>query len=146
MKTIFKVGDVVHCCLFGEGVVKETSNNATFPIWVQFRDTIETYTFDGRLNELINPTLSLTPYTLEGFSQERKTDWNEYVGEWGFFWDNDSENKQLGILDEYDNSLNSPFVRVDGEPFDHFQPLTPEIKQLLIEQGIINISNSTPLK
>ena len=72
MKTVFKVGQKVFDIRYGWGVVNETYNySIMYPISVKFlRDNV-TYTLDGRSYHAHLPLLSLTEYTIQGFSQER---------------------------------------------------------------------------
>ena len=76
MEQIFKKGDEVFCIIFGHGIVHnviDPSEGHRYPVHVHFKDNklMSSYTFDGRIDENKNPTLSFTEYTLEGFSQER---------------------------------------------------------------------------
>lgn len=73
METIFKVGDKVFDYQFGWGKVINDNWGPKYPIEVQFNKSFKwSYTKDGRIyDNCINPTLSLTEYTLEGFSQEK---------------------------------------------------------------------------
>lgn len=70
MKTqIFKKGDTVYCVLFGKGEVIYYNAELEYPIWVDYPSGKQQYSVDGRYSHLFSPTLSHTPYTLEGFSQ-----------------------------------------------------------------------------
>jgi len=71
MKTVFKVGDKVYCCIHGHGVVKSVDHNESYPLFVDFGYDTNNYTFDGKLYEDCKPTLSFTEYTLQGFTQKR---------------------------------------------------------------------------
>ena len=71
MKTVFKVGDKVYCCIYGHGVVKSVDYTESYPLFVDFGYDTNNYTFDGKLDDCCKPTLSFTEYTLQGFSQER---------------------------------------------------------------------------
>ena len=73
MKTIFKKGDRVFDILNGWGKVDSIDLNINYPINVEFDGgQNRTYTLEGKLMyDIKSPTLSLTEYTLEGFSQER---------------------------------------------------------------------------
>lgn len=80
----FKLGDAVYDYRSGWGnVTKIRSNNYTYPVVVDFGGNINDveYTECGKFNkDDINPTLSFTEYTLQGFSQERPIELPE-VGE-----------------------------------------------------------------
>jgi len=86
-KEIFKVGDKVFHYGFGWGKIDFIDDEPNdYPIIVVFNPGKEetfalTFTLDGKFDLTdINPTLSLTEYTLEGFSQERPIEFPE-VGE-----------------------------------------------------------------
>lgn len=73
METIFKVGDKVWDMSISNevGEVVEIIQGYNYPIRVEFKNDVITYTFDGIINTGHLKTLSFTPYTFEGFSQER---------------------------------------------------------------------------
>lgn len=69
---IFKVGDKVFDHLFGHGeVIKVYSGYSEYPISVAFKEAVHLYTAYGRYIDKANPTLSLTEYKLDGFSQDK---------------------------------------------------------------------------
>ena len=77
MKTIFKVGMEVYDSVNypGEkGEVIKTEKDIPYnsrPIQVKFKSNIEDYTLDGRIGTFNQiPTLSTSPYTLQGFEQK----------------------------------------------------------------------------
>jgi hypothetical protein len=77
MKTVFKVGMVVYDSVNypGEkGEVIKTEKDIPYnsrPIQVKFKSNIEDYTLDGRIGTFNQiPTLSTSPYTLQGFEQK----------------------------------------------------------------------------
>lgn len=74
-ENIFEVGDRVFDIQFGWGVVIKISSRILYPIKVRFDSMKEVlYTIDGKLLELvINPTLSFREYTLDQFTQKRKS-------------------------------------------------------------------------
>jgi len=68
----FKKGDKVYDRHHGWGVVcRRIWNSTGYCIEVEFKHGFESYTDDGRNYSELEPTLSFTEYTLEGFSQER---------------------------------------------------------------------------
>lgn len=69
MKTPFKKGQKVY---WGElkGEVVEINLTCDYPLTVKFNDVPYLFTKDGRYDENLPPVLSITPYTLNGFSQE----------------------------------------------------------------------------
>lgn len=77
MKTVFKVGMKVYDSVNypGEkGEVIKTEKSIPYtsrPIQVKFESNIEDYTLDGRIGTFNQiPTLSTSPYTLQGFEQK----------------------------------------------------------------------------
>jgi len=79
MKTIFKVGMEVYDQVFypnQKGTVKRIDNNEPdidFPIEVEFKGEIESYTLKGSRSYAGALTLSTAPYTLQGFEQKAPT-------------------------------------------------------------------------
>jgi hypothetical protein len=74
MKTIFKDGDKVFDARYGWGDVERADNRCDlpYPVLVNFKKGHSSYTLEGKAFTLdLIPTLSLTEYSLEGFSQER---------------------------------------------------------------------------
>lgn len=86
MKTVFKVGMEVYDHIYGKGEVVEVQNyqylNNTLLVKFNNRKELIKYSLDGRLinyktcdgdldseNIATNPTLSISPYKLEGFRQ-----------------------------------------------------------------------------
>lgn len=70
MKTVFKKGMTVY---WGElkGEVLEIENESIYPVGVRFENNMHAvFTIDGRTKDGLPVVLSLTPYTLNGFSQE----------------------------------------------------------------------------
>ena len=76
MKTVFKVGMSVYDQVFypnQKGTVKRIDNNEPdidFPIEVEFKWEIESYTLKGSRSYAGALTLSTAPYTLQGFEQK----------------------------------------------------------------------------
>ena len=76
MKTVFKVGMSVYDQVFypnQKGTVKRIDNNEPdidFPIEVEFKGEIESYTLKGSRSYAGALTLSTAPYTLQGFEQK----------------------------------------------------------------------------
>ena len=88
METIFKVGMEVYDSVNypGEkGEVIKTEKGIPYtsrPIQVKFESNIEDYTLDGRIGTFNQiPTLSTSPYTLQGFEQRVPVTYEEAV-EW----------------------------------------------------------------
>jgi len=70
-KSVFKVGDKVFDLRNGWGVINKIYEDFVFPIKVNFDDTFDCYTYDGKFDNSNLQFLSFTEYNLEGFSQER---------------------------------------------------------------------------
>ena len=136
MKTIFKVGDRVYDFLHGWGEVKEIQEEGIHVVRVDFDNYSTNYTRDGKdYHKDIFPVLSFTEYDLVngGFSQERPVNYEEYIGKWGKFWDNDLEGLQIGKLWKFDLNSKYPFGCRYGF-FNNFELLTGEqIKVLNLE-------------
>jgi hypothetical protein len=80
-KTIFKKGDKVFHIEYGWGLVNTISGNENHPIGVKFDSSYVFFTEIGKETLFsLQPTLSFTEYTFEGFSQERPIELPE-VGE-----------------------------------------------------------------
>lgn len=89
-KQIFKVGDKVFDIRHGWGEVINVNHVLTYPIIVEYKDIETSYTTDGKIYTWeLQPTLSFTEYTLQGFSQERPKP-QPKVGELCVFWDNNT--------------------------------------------------------
>ena len=76
METVFKVGMTVYDQVFypnQKGTVKRIDDNEpdiNFPIEVEFKGVIESYTLKGSRSCVEGLTLSTAPYTLQGFEQK----------------------------------------------------------------------------
>lgn len=135
-KQIFKVGDTVYHGGFGEGKVVEINVLFIHPLLVQFAHGEESFTLDGKFNiNDIHPTLSLTPYTLQGFSQERPIDYNDYIGKWGRFWDGEEDVENIVIRKL--RSSSPTFMDNNGTSWELFQPLSDEAVEIMKKEGII---------
>lgn len=115
-KQIFKIGDKVYNHKYGWGIVTSVGIFNGMPLYVtEFNEV--TGWFD-------DSSLSFTEYTLDGFSQERPINYEEYIEKWGKFWyDNEEEDFIIGKLKEI--RLNG-FVSEGYGIIDNFQPLTEE--------------------
>nr|DAI31819.1 MAG TPA: hypothetical protein [Caudoviricetes sp.] len=72
---------------------------------------------------LVTKMLSFTEYTLKGFTQERPINYEEYVGKWGKFWDDEKEyiiSKLEGYSSEGFRTTTSIAL------YEYFEPLTEE--------------------
>jgi len=130
-KQTFEKGDRVFDYIKGWGEIVHTYSDN----WEEVDDnyTVCVVKFDSS-EEIIHFTkylatkmLSFTEYTLQGFTQEKPVNYEEYVGKWGKFWDSDKDILLIGKLLAYDNTEN------EGYPFENefdyyanFEPLTEE--------------------
>lgn len=86
METVFKVGMKVYDSVNypnEKGEVIKTKSDIVYtsrPIQVKFQSNIEEYTLDGRIGTFNQiPTLSTSPYTLQGFEQKAQAPTYEEV-------------------------------------------------------------------
>lgn len=137
-KQIFKKGDRVFDIRFGWGKVKEVLDTLyhNYPITVFFDNigNVITYASDGSFGAGMPQMLSFTEYTLQGFSQERPINYNDYIGKWGKFWNDDFEDYYvISKLKEYKSGDTYKF-KILGGVYNTFEPLTEEqIKVLNLE-------------
>ena len=121
MKVIFKVGDKVFDVQFGWGVVMERKQG---DLIVDFGRFSYAYKENGCTVNSFKPTLSFTEYTLEGFSQVRPIDYNDYIGKWGKFWDEDDDGHR--VINKLKCFEDEVFQTERGGWYDNFKPLTEE--------------------
>ena len=130
-KQTFEKGDRVFDYLKGWGEIvhlysdnwEEVDDNYTVCV-VKFDSSKEIIHFT---KYLATKMLSFTEYTLQGFTQEKPVNYEEYVGKWGKFWDSDKDILLIGKLLAYDNTENEgyPFENEFGY-YANFEPLTEE--------------------
>lgn len=130
-KQTFEKGDRVFHYLKGWGEIvhtysdnwEEVDDNYTVCV-VKFESSEELEHFTKYLATKI---LSFTEYTLQGFTQEKPVNYEEYIGKWGRFWDSDKDILLIGKLLAYDNTENEgyPFENEFGY-YANFEPLTEE--------------------
>jgi len=136
METIFKKGDRVFHYLKGWGEIvhlysdnwEEVDDNYTVCV-VKFDSSEELEHFT---KYLATKTLSFTEYTLQGFSQERLVNYEEYIGKWGVFWDRRFNGYYISKLKgiNVDNGF-TDFIDSDSGKWDKFRPLTDEQIKIL---------------
>ncbi|MFJ1490530.1 hypothetical protein [Capnocytophaga canis] len=136
-KQIFKAGDRVFDIRYGWGEVKEDDYTQPYHklkiVFDENKNDYHLYTEEGS-NEIAGvPTLSFTEYTLDGFSQERPIDYNDYIGKWGKFYDDKERSNDFVIskLVYYDEDANNDFETTDGHKYNYFEPLTEEQVKIL---------------
>ena len=134
METIFKIGDRVFDIKHGWGTVALRLNESEDPHYrlrVDFVYHRESYTDEGKSNiSDAYRSLSFTEYDLinGGFSQERPPiNYNDYIGEWGVFWDRRCNGYYISKLKGLDvNNRFTEFIDSDSGKWDKFKPLTEE--------------------
>nr|DAY16264.1 MAG TPA: hypothetical protein [Caudoviricetes sp.] len=130
-KQTFEKGDRVFDYIKGWGEIVHTYSDN----WEEVDDnyTVCVVRFDSSeelehfTKYLATKTLSFTEYTLQGFTQEKPMNYEEYVGKWGKFWDSDKDILLIGKLLAYDNTENEgyPFENEFGY-YANFESLTEE--------------------
>lgn len=127
METVFKIGDKVFDYNYGWGEVVKFVDFGFFI--VKFKDRNVGYDPNGGRPNSNVPILSFTEYTLQGFSQERPIDYNDYIGKWGKFWRDDADEYRLiSKLRRFDGKV---FQTDNGTWFPNFKPLTEEQIKIL---------------
>lgn len=135
-KQTFEKGDRVFDYLKGWGEIvhtysdnwEEVDDNYTVCV-VRFESSEEIIHFT---KYLATKMLSFTEYTLQGFTQEKPVNYEEYIGKWGKFLDSDKDILLIGRLLGYDNTENGvyPFENEFGN-YANFEPLTEEQVKVL---------------
>ena len=130
-KQTFEKGDRVFDYIKGWGEIVHTYSDN----WEEVDDnyTVCVVKFDSSkgiihfTKYLATKMLSFTEYTLQGFTQEKPVNYEEYVGKWGQFWDSNKDILLIGKLLAYDNTENEgyPFENEFGY-YANFEPLTEE--------------------
>ena len=133
METIFKVGDRVFDYAYGWGKVTGIEGckalKVTFEHIDDFGKNIRLlYNEQGKEILSKNITLSFTEYTLQGFSQERLVNYEEYIGKWGKFTDVSNNNDfVVGRLSSFKVSNDETYFATEsGDAYNTFEPLTEE--------------------
>ena len=141
-KQTFEKGDRVFHYLKGWGEIVHTYSDH----WEEVDDnyTVCVVRFDSSeelehfTKYLATKTLSFTEYTLQGFSQEKPINYEEYLGKWGKFWavikDVGIQNTVIGHLSDYnENDIEGfPFACEEtGGYYTNFEPLTEKQIKIL---------------
>ena len=135
-KQIFEKGDRVFHYLKGWGEIvhtysdnwEEVDDNYTVCV-VKFESSEELEHFT---KYLATKMLSFTEYTLQGFTQEKPVNYEDYIGKWGVFWDKRFNGYYISKLKEIDvNNGFTEFVDSDSGKWDKFRPLTKEQIKIL---------------
>ena len=131
-KQTFEKGDRVFDYLKGWGEIIHTYSDN----WEEVDDnyTVCVVKFDSS-EEIIHFTkylatkmLSFTEYTLQGFTQEKPVNYEEYVGKWGQFW-NAEKACTISKLDGYRREGFSSSTAI--ALYEYFEPLTEEQVKVL---------------
>ena len=131
-KQTFEKGDRVFDIRFGWGTVKEVLDTSyhNYPIMVFFDNigNVITYASDGSFGAGMPQMLSFTEYTLQGFSQERPINYDDYIGKWGKFTDVSNNNDfVIGRLSSFKVSNDETYFATEsGDAYNTFEPLTEE--------------------
>jgi len=135
-KKIFKKGDRVFDIRFGWGKVVDDNKCSLYPIGVKFDKNkskeIVVYTNNGisDINKKFS-LLSFTEYKLQGFTLRRPLNYEDYIGKWGKFFNEDETDIAIDILvDYYGSSVKAPFESRFND-YDNFEPLTEEQIEIL---------------
>lgn len=135
-KQTFEKGDRVFHYLKGWGEIVHTYSDN----WEEVDDnyTVCVVKFDSNeklqlfTKYLATKTLSFTEYTLQGFTQERPINYEEYVGKWGRFWDDDKNHFIISKLFSYDDDNYEEYpLESLTDFFKNFEPLTKEQTKVL---------------
>ena len=131
MKTVFKVGMTVYDQVFypnQKGAVKRIDNNEPdidFPIEVEFKGEIESYTLKGSRSYAGALTLSTAPYTLQGFEQKESVPTFEEAVRW------------LGTT-EGTNIMNDSVFLTKGNYYTNLNECTEALKKLILLRDYYN--------
>ena len=135
-KQTFEKGDRVFDYLKGWGEIvhlysdnwEEVDDNYTVCV-VKFDSSKEIIHFT---KYLATKTLSFTEYTLQGFTQEKPVNYEEYVEKWGVFWDKWWDGYYISKLKGIDiNNGFTEFIDSASGKWDKFEPLTEEQMKIL---------------
>lgn len=123
-KQIFKTGDRVFVYGLGWVVIEKVAE-----LYVV---VCKTYSEKDSFFTIPNDLVSFTEYSLQGNSQERPIDYNDYIGKWGKFWDDYVD--EGFCVSKLNKIVFDFFHTTDDTPFNYFEPLTEEqIKILELE-------------
>lgn len=104
-KTVFKEGDKVFHIEYGWGEVIDTEEDYSFPVVVKFDNSQQASFLESgkELPDSLQPMLSFTEYTLQGFSQERPIELPEVGEEVMVSWNGDQWS--IGKFYEHKNGV-----------------------------------------
>jgi hypothetical protein len=123
MEPIFREGDRVYTFELGWITIKSFEK--------VFNGT-NYYKAEGVSGLVSEKYLSFTEFTFQNFNQERPIDWNDYIGQFGFFKDEDCDEGVLGELTHYSGSSNEyPFLKRGGDVYRYFTPLPQGLQETI---------------
>ena len=129
-KQTFEKGDRVFHYLKGWGEIVHTYSDN----WEEVDDnyTVCVVRFESSeglvhfTKYLATKMLSFTEYTLQGFTQEKPINYDDYIGKWGKFWDDDKKEFIVSKLLNYDPDFVSYPFESSTDSFQNFELLTEE--------------------
>lgn len=126
MKTIFQKEDKVFDYQLGWGEV--ISSDGLNNVSVKFEWGEVSYNREGARFPSSKPTLSFTEYKLEGFSQDRPINYDDFIGKWGAFWSDDNDYRFVSKLNCIEDGV---FQAKQGGWYRNFKPLSDEQIKIL---------------
>jgi hypothetical protein len=122
----FRVGQVVHCVVFGEGIVVSVDHPAPYPIAVNFDNGKKLYyTKDGRM--FLETNVCLYHSKPEIIVPE----WHPRQGEWCLFSDN---HHHVCCVAKFSGKMDDGRYRGGFQSWDNCTPLSPELVELLSKE------------
>ena len=134
MESIFQIRDKVYDIFEGWGVISDISETSLTVSFTKNDGTTEAeYTLDGKVfdDDLI-PRLSLSEYTFNGFSQDRKA---TYVGKWCHVWSSPEDIGKRADIRKITGIFEDRFLTETTDSWLYAEPLSDKI---LIELGLVN--------
>lgn len=132
MRTEFKINQKVFDYSYGWGkiiiIYKENKLTVLYSGDLKVEYTKKGFRYLNNTNIISSlPTLATEEYTLNGFTQEYKEDYVQYIGKWGKFWDEDFDKDfVISILYYYNDENEYKFITNDDKCYEFFEPLTEE--------------------
>lgn len=131
------VGTKVFDLNYGHGVISFIEPLDLCPIDVIFENRIgQSYTSNGKLENGIIPTLSLTEYDFFKGGFTPMSEWNKpKVGDVGYFWDNENwDNLFYSAITQINKNADSPYTSIPGSLFKNFTPEVPDWYKAKVEE------------
>lgn len=124
-KQIFKEGDRVFVKYLGWGTIICKASKVKHRIrFDNDKPNLE--------RNIRNNLISFTEYILQGFSQERPINYEDYIGKWGKFFDNEGdEDIVISRLTEFFKSEGVRYLTSYKAIYRFFEPLTEEQIKIL---------------